>query len=122
MNVPMTRKQLEVIRVIANFDEGGKPLDLDTVISRLPYETTKMAFQFVLRGLIKRELVEKLERQSARGKSRRFLTVTPLGLHRLESEFKRTHKPADRKTCEIDEIRETDKLLAQIEKDFNLEI
>lgn len=123
ITVPMTAKQLQALKVIANEAQDGEPLDLDTVIARLPYKTTKQSFQFVVRSLIRRELIEKLDRTKLRKKSRRMLQITPLGLCRLNSEFRRAEEAADPKTCLTDEIEKTDRLLAQIEEDLkNLDL
>lgn len=120
INVPITSKQLEAMRVIANIDEGGKPLDLDTVLSRLKYKTTKQAFQFTIRSLINRELIVKLECKTIRGKHRRSFMITPLGLNKLHSEFRRAEAPADPKTCQSDEVEKTNLLIAQIEKELGI--
>jgi hypothetical protein len=120
-NTPMTAKQLEALRVIANVDNGGEAQDLDSIISLLRYKTTKQSFQFTIRSLIKRELITKLDRECVRGKSRRLLAITPLGMNKLYSEDKLAEKPADPKTCQVDEVAKTDRLLAEIEDFLNEE-
>lgn len=120
MNVPLSAKQMEALRVIANEDDGGKPLDIDTIVSRLSYKTTKQSFQFTIRSLINRELISKMKCTTVRGKSRRLLKITSLGLFRLHSEFGRADKPADAKTCMIDEIEKTNRLLDEIYDDLDI--
>lgn len=109
-------KQIEALRVIANEAHGNAAQDLDFIIENMTYKVSKASFQFTLRALIKRGLVEKVGRQVINGKSRRMLRITELGRHKLaleDSNF-RTSKPADPKTCETDEIEITDKLLSEI--------
>lgn len=118
MYFPITGKQLEALRVIANEEHGGRAQDLDQIISRLSYKTTKQNFQFVVRSLIKRELIEKLECKTARGKKRRFLKITPLGLNRLENEPKRADGIPDPKTSSVGERERTDRLIQDIEAQF----
>ena len=118
MNTPMTGKQLETLRIIANEENGGKPLDLDEIMSKLSFKTTKQNFQFVIRALIKRELIEKLECETIRHKKRRILKITPLGLNRLRNEPKRTMMAIDTKSAAIAEREKTDRLIEEIEKDF----
>lgn len=115
-NYPLVQKQFDALKVIANEKNGCAPMSLDDVIASLSYETTKASFQFTLRSLIKRGLVEKLPRQNIGGKSRRLLQVTPLGLHKIKTEYMRDVKSADYRTCMIDEIAKTDRMIAELEK------
>lgn len=118
MCTPMTGKQLEVLRVIANKENGGRAQDIDRIISRLSYKTTKQSFQFVIRALIKRELIEKLDCKTARGKKRRFLKITSLGLNKLENEPKRAEDIPDPKTTGVGERERTDRLIQELEEQF----
>nr|DAS20072.1 MAG TPA: Transcriptional regulator, MarR/EmrR family, emrR, transcriptional regulator, DNA-binding [Caudoviricetes sp.] len=115
-NYPIQPKQFQALVTIANTD--GEPMTLDEVLAKLPYETTKQSFQFTLRSLIKRGLVEKLNRSVVNKKSRRVLRITPLGFHKIKTELLRSTKAVDAKTCLVDEIEKTDLLLAKIEKEF----
>ena len=121
MNLPLSNKQIEALRVIANEENGNEPQDLDTVLSRLTYKTTKPSFQFTVRSLIKRGLIEKRSCETLRKKSRRFLAVTELGRHKLSAETYRASKPADPKTCGFDEVEKTDRLIAEIFAKFKVE-
>ena len=118
LNYPLVDKQYAALRVIANSENDGQPQTLDEIISRLPYDTTKPSFQFTLRALIKRGLVEKMPRQVVNGKSRRLIRVTPLGLHKIVTEAWRATLPADLRTCQPDEVAKTDRLLKEIEEKF----
>ncbi len=119
-NYPLYPKQVEALRVIANEANGNAPQSLDAIISNMTYTVTKQSFQFTLRSLIKRGLVEKVGRQTSYGKSRRMIKITELGRHKLALEDTRfvTSKPADPKTCEMDEVEKTDKLMKQIEDEY----
>ena len=118
LNYPLVDKQYAALRVIANSENDGQPQTLDEIISRLPYDTTKPSFQFTLRALIKRGVVEKMPRQVVNGKSRRLIRVTPLGLHKIVTETWRATLPADLRTCQPDEVAKTDRLIKEIEEKF----
>ena len=60
-------------------NEDGTFVDLDEVLDRVPYETTKQSIQFSIRALVKKELIEKQEREKRRGRSRVVLGPTELG-------------------------------------------
>lgn len=47
-----------------------------------------------------------------------MLRITVMGLHKLSSEKFIAMKAADSKTCLIDEIERTDKLIAKIKAEF----
>lgn len=113
-NYPLLEKQYSALCVIAE----NSPISLDDVLLRLPYETTKQSFQFTLRALIQRGLVEKLPRQNIGGKSRRMLQITPIGLHKISTEQWITQKAADKKTCQFDEVAKTDRMIKEIEEKF----
>ena len=119
-NYPLYPKQVEALRVIANEANGNAPQDLDTILSHMTYAVTKQSFQFTLRSLIKRGLVEKVGRKTIYGRSRRMLKVTELGRHKLALEDTSfvTSKPADPKTCEMDEVERTNKLMKQLEDEY----
>lgn len=115
-NYPLYPKQVEALRVIANEENANEPQDLDSILEKLTYKVSKQSFQFTLRSLISRGLVEKVGRKVINGKSRRMLKVTELGRHKLslESVMFGTSKAADPKTCMADEIEKTDKLIEEI--------
>lgn len=118
MHFPLTDKQIDALTVIANKDEGGKPLSLDEVIKRLSYSVTKQSFQFTLRSLIKRELVEKCDCEIVDRKRRRLLRITPLGLNRLHNELRRTEPAVNPLSVLVSEEQKTDELIEQIMQEY----
>lgn len=76
----LTEKQIEQLRVICPGNPDGSYVDLDEVLERLNYRTTKQSFQFSLRALITKGLVVKGPRETRRGRDRQTLIPTSLGL------------------------------------------
>lgn len=76
----LTEKQIEQLRVICPGNPDGTDLDLDQIIDRMSYTPTKQSFQFSLRALINKGLIEKGPRVNRRGRVRQTITPTPLGL------------------------------------------
>lgn len=76
----LTEKQIEQLRVICPGNSDGTDLDIDEILERLSYRTTKNSFQFSLRALINKGLVVKGARAVRRGRERQTITPTPLGL------------------------------------------
>jgi predicted transcriptional regulator len=74
----LTDKQIALIDTIMKGNPDGTWLDLDQVLERLPYTTTKDSLQFSLRILIGKGLIEKKARESRRGQQRRILAPTTL--------------------------------------------
>lgn len=118
-NYPLTWKMVEALKVISNEENDHAPQTLDEVLSKLPYKVTKQAFQFTLRALIKRGLVRKLKRVKRDKKSRRMLQITPIGCHKLVTESWAAELAADAKTCEVDEVEKTNRLLRRISTIFS---
>lgn len=62
-NLYLTNKQVSVMRVIlkGNNDAaaGWTPVDLDQLLERIPYETTKASMQFSIRYLVKKGCITK---------------------------------------------------------------
>jgi hypothetical protein len=61
-NLYMTNKQIQVMKVIlkGNTDAAGwTPVDLDQLLERIPYETTKASMQFTIRYLINKGCITK---------------------------------------------------------------
>ncbi|WKZ86330.1 MarR family transcriptional regulator [Ralstonia pickettii] len=75
----LTVKQIELMRVIGAGNPDGSPADLDQVLERLNYETTKSSIQFSIRALIKHGLIEKGGREKRRGRQRVLLLITSAG-------------------------------------------
>lgn len=75
----LTTKQIELLRVIAAANPDGCACDLDQVIERINYETTKASIQFSIRALIKHGLIEKTGAEKRRGRKRVLISVTKEG-------------------------------------------
>jgi DNA-binding MarR family transcriptional regulator len=76
----VTKKQMNVLTVIARGDDDGGFIDLDQLLERIDYETTKGSMHFTLRGLIRRGMVEKKGMELRRGRRRLVLAPTPKGM------------------------------------------
>lgn len=77
MNI--TVKQISILRVIAAGNEDGSLTDLDQLLDRISYETTKASIQFSIRSLIKNGLIEK---QFDRRRGRMHVSYRPTELCR----------------------------------------
>lgn len=75
----LTDKQIEQMKVICAGNPDGEPVDIDQILERLSYGPSKQSFQFSLRALITKGLVEKSARESRRGRERQTITPTALG-------------------------------------------
>jgi len=75
----LTRKQQEVLQVICKGAEGGEDIDLDQLLEKISYETSKASMQFTIRSLIKREMIQKLPKELRRGRKRVLYSATVKG-------------------------------------------
>lgn len=75
----LTEKQIEQMQVISAGNPDGSPVDIDEIIERLSYRPSKHSYQFSLRALIEKGLVEKSARVSRRGRERQTITPTATG-------------------------------------------
>lgn len=75
----LTTKQLQIMSVVLKGNEDGSFVDLDEILDRLPYETTKQSIQFSIRALIRKGLLMKHPREKRRGRCRVILSSTELG-------------------------------------------
>ena len=75
----LTTKQCELMRVIVAGNEDGSACDLDQILDRVRYETTKQSLQFSIRALIKHGLIEKVGPYKRRGRPRQIIAATELG-------------------------------------------
>jgi DNA-binding MarR family transcriptional regulator len=80
----LTTKQIDIMRVIVagdGRDAGGNliPVDLDQLLERLQYATTKASIQFSIRALIKHNLIYKAGTETRRGRLRVRLAPTERG-------------------------------------------
>jgi predicted transcriptional regulator len=77
----LTAKQGELLRVIAAGNGENDPADLDEILERVRYETTKQSLQFSIRAMIKHGLIAKRGVEKRRGRMRQVLFATELGIH-----------------------------------------
>jgi DNA-binding MarR family transcriptional regulator len=75
----LTTKQIELLRVITAANPDGSACDLDQVIERINYETTKASIQFSIRALIKHGLIEKTGAEKRRDRKRVLISITKEG-------------------------------------------
>ena len=75
----LTIKQIEIMKVVVAGAAAGAATDLDQIIERLPYKTTKESLQFSLRALERHELVARSATEYRRGRVRRLIVPTELG-------------------------------------------
>lgn len=71
----LTSKQIELMRVIS----GADGVDLDEIVDRVRYTTTKQSLQFSIRALIGHKLIEKRGLEMRRGRERQVIQATNLG-------------------------------------------
>lgn len=77
-----TKKQLQIMKVIVKGNDDGSFVDMDQLLQRIPYETTKQSMQFSIRKLIQRKLITKHGLESRRGRSHVVFSPT-LGGYKL---------------------------------------
>lgn len=81
----MTIKQYKILTVLChgngkNDDGEFIPCDIDELLDRLSYRTSKESMQFSIRALVRRNLLTK-EKETRRGSSRVVLTPSPSAFH-----------------------------------------
>ncbi|NTX17943.1 hypothetical protein [Burkholderia cepacia] len=78
----LTVKQIEIMKVVVAgnaADATWSPADIDQILERLPYRTTKESLQFSLRALEKHCLIDRGATEHRRGRVRRLVAPTPTG-------------------------------------------
>lgn len=75
----LTTKQVELMRVIVTGNGVGEPADLDEILERVRYETSKQSLQFSIRALIAHKLIEKRGIEKRRGRQRVVIQATAAG-------------------------------------------
>lgn len=76
----LTVKQIEIMKAVAAGQDGAA-LDIDQLVGRLPYATTKASLQFSLRALEKHGLIDRTTHtEYRRGRIRRLLVASALGM------------------------------------------
>lgn len=79
-------KQKAILKVIKVGNHDGTPVDMDQLLQRLPYETSKASMQFSIRALIGRGLLAKAEERKLRaGRLRVCYLLTPVGWESIPS-------------------------------------
>lgn len=81
----LTEKQLHIMSVIMKGNDDGSFVDLDQILERIPYETTKQSIQFSIRALIERQLINKKPHEKRRGRRRVVLGPTELAFFVMRS-------------------------------------
>lgn len=73
----LTDKQIEIMKVVS----AAMPVaaDLDQILERLSYRTSKASLQFSLRALEKHDLISRAESENRRGRVRRLIVPTATG-------------------------------------------
>jgi len=79
-----TAKQIDVLEKILKGADNGDFLDTDQLIEKISYNPTKNAFQFTLRYLVKRGLIEKAGLRQRDGRKRMTYTLTPQALRSFD--------------------------------------
>lgn len=75
----LTQKQIELLRVIGTRNEDGSAVDLDQILEKLGYQTTKQSLQFSIRALIAHDLIKKDAPEKRRGRTRTLISLTEAG-------------------------------------------
>jgi len=70
--------------VIIKGNEDGSFVDMDELLERIAYKTTKQSVQFSLRALINRNMINKQEREKRRGRRRAVFSATRMGYHMMK--------------------------------------
>jgi len=76
----LTTKQIEIMKVVAAGAIAGAVVDLDQLLERLPYTTTKESLQFSLRAIERHGLIDRSMSEHRRGRARRLVKPTDLGM------------------------------------------
>lgn len=75
----LTEKQYLILRVIHAANDDLSPVDIDQVLDRIPYETTKDSIQFSLRAMVAGGYIEKGHTENRRDRRRRTYLATKRG-------------------------------------------
>lgn len=87
-NLYMTNKQIMVMKVILKGNKVGDvwtPVDLDELLERIPYDTTKASMQFTIRYLVKKGCIVKGQ-DHRRSYNRATYTPTDQGKSMIQAE------------------------------------
>ena len=86
----LTTKQRDIMAAIMAGNRGPDGhreswLDIDQLLERVPYRTTKASMQFSIRALIDKGMLTKGEIEQRRGRKRRVLVPTNLAFDTFSS-------------------------------------
>lgn len=81
----VTKKQIALITTIGAANDDGGFLDIDQILEKLSYVTTKQSLQFSLRALIKNGYVEKRGLETRRGQGRIVISLTKEGYRMMQT-------------------------------------
>lgn len=76
----LTAKQMSIMNVVVGANPDGSHVDLDQILDRLDYTTTKQSLQFSLRALIAHGLIQKAGAENRRGRQRTLIRATGMGI------------------------------------------
>lgn len=76
----LTTKQAALLQVILAGDKSGDHCDIDQILERLPYQTTKQSLQFSLRAMVDKGCIEKAGRVVRRQRQRETYKATMTGV------------------------------------------
>ena len=79
----LTKKQVEIMKVVIAKNPDGSSVDFDQLIERVSYETTKDSMHFSVRALINKGLIFKDEPEKRRDRQRTIITPTVRGFEAL---------------------------------------
>lgn len=102
----LTVKQIAIMKVIVTGNPDGSLCDLDEIIDRLDYETTKASIQFSIRALIKHGLIEKKGTEKRRERKRVLIAPTESGKQIMGLRPKSSSVVVDEDTDEL--LRESE--------------
>lgn len=76
MSDVLSKKQRQILEVLIKGNPDGTWVDLDQLLERLPYRTTKPSIQHSIRILIEKGMMERKDLERRRGADRRLLAPT----------------------------------------------
>lgn len=80
----LTTKQMQIMATVVRANPDGSYLDMDQIVEKVPYETTKQSMQFSIRALIKKGLLEKKTNEVRRSRSHIIISPTLLGMESMK--------------------------------------
>lgn len=81
----LTHKQLDILRTIMKGAENGDLIDMDQLLEKISYKTSKQSMQCSIRVLESRGLIERKPLELRRGRMRAVFALTPQTQKRFDS-------------------------------------